>query len=396
MRSDGGRPCTVSNSVELDGTVTFGSSPSAVGPITFDRRAGGATTLKRDSRLVISNTTTWEQPFSGDHQVVKDGTGTLVLAGDTRVKEVIVEHGGLRVTGTLTCEKLEIKEGGTLSGPGRHPLPEHHQPRGGHQFRVQPHPQRQGNRGPGCTVPRITPAGRCSFLCTAPSGTRTITARAAPIWPICWACCWSCLSSIRVHFSTEAYQEGGIVKDGTPVSPDQWTYTFIQPVVDEMCRREGHTLPYYLVGHSAGAQFLNRMSAFLPGHPARIVAANPGSLIFPTRNQKYPYGFGGLPDSLSNDDAIKRYLAAPLTLYLGTDDVKSDYLPTDDAAMAQGATRIDRGRNCYAMAKKLAESRGWPFAWRIVEADGLGHGSLPMWKHKNAQDAVLGSSKPTR
>lgn len=44
----------------------------------------------------------------------------------------------------------------------------------------------------------------------------------------------------------------------------------------------------------------------------------PPTNLFPTKDQPFGYGFGGLPEALSNDAVLKAYLAAPLTLYLGT------------------------------------------------------------------------------
>jgi pimeloyl-ACP methyl ester carboxylesterase len=151
------------------------------------------------------------------------------------------------------------------------------------------------------------------------------------------------------------------------------------------------TLPYYLIGHSAGGQFLVRMAAFLPGEARRIVASNPGSDLFPTRDQPFGYGFGGLPESLSDDKVLKAYLAAPLTLYLGTDDIypRPSFDDSPDG-MRQGQHRLERGRNCYAFAKALAQQKGWPFNWRKVETPGIGHDAAFMFAAKEVEDALFG------
>ena len=132
-------------------------------------------------------------------------------------------------------------------------------------------------------------------------------------------------------------------------------------------------MPYFIIGHYAGGQILTRITAFMPGDAHRIIAANPGSLLFPTRDQSYPYGFGGLPSELSGDEQIQAYLAAPLTLYLGTADLLDKDLDLGEAAMHQGKTRLERGLACFAMAQTLAKQRGWPFHWHLVEAPNLGH-----------------------
>lgn len=61
-----------------------------------------------------------------------------------------------------------------------------------------------------------------------------------------------------------------------------------------------------------------------------------------------------------------------------------------DNAKRQGATRIERGRACYAAARELAEARGWQFNWRLVEAVGVGHDSGRLFAHENAGLAIFG------
>lgn len=195
------------------------------------------------------------------------------------------------------------------------------------------------------------------------------------------------------RFPSARYQRGGLVgADGQAQPPEKWTYAIVPKIVAHVRAQEGKpALPYYYIGHSAGGQFLVRLAAFLPAEAVRIVAANPGSHLFPTRDQQFGYGFGGLPAELSNDEVIKRYLAAPLTIYLGTDDVYPR--PSFDAsepAMKQGQHRLERGRNCFAAAQKLARERGWGFNWRKVETPGIGHDAAFMFAAQEAQDALFG------
>ena len=139
-------------------------------------------------------------------------------------------------------------------------------------------------------------------------------------------------------------------------------------LVDAIRKHEGQpALPYYLIGHSAGGQFLMRVSGFVPTGVRRVVAANPGSDLFPELDRPFPYGFGGLPEELSDDAALKRFLAQPLTLYLGTADLGNENLPQSENANKQGAMRYERGKNCFRAAQELAKAKGWPFNWRLVE-----------------------------
>jgi pimeloyl-ACP methyl ester carboxylesterase len=196
------------------------------------------------------------------------------------------------------------------------------------------------------------------------------------------------------RFPSRAYQRGGILReDGTAAPIQEWTYSLIPPLaasVRSMVRVEG--MPYTILGHSAGGQFVMRMSAFMDTGAERLVAANPGTDLFPLRSMPFGYGFGGLPEALSNDDAIRRYLAAPLTIYLGTaDDQPDENFETSERGMAQGSGRHQRGLACYWTAKTLAESRGWTFGWRLVEAQGVGHDHEKMFNHPNCELALYGT-----
>ena len=197
----------------------------------------------------------------------------------------------------------------------------------------------------------------------------------------------------RERFSTARYQRGGLVgEDGRARPPEEWTYATVPRIVAFVRAAEAKpTLPYYLIGHSAGGQFLVRLAAFMPGEAVRIVAANPGSHLFPTRDQDFGYGFGGLPATLSNDAVLQRYLAAPLTFYLGTDDIyPRPSFDDSPAGMRQGAHRLERGRACFAFAEKLARERGWTFNWRKVETPGIGHNAAFMFAAKEVEDALFG------
>ncbi len=195
------------------------------------------------------------------------------------------------------------------------------------------------------------------------------------------------------RFPSLRYQRGGLLTEQGQAQPSEaWTYAFIPKIVAHVRGLEAKpSLPYYLIGHSAGGQFLVRLAAFMPGDATRIVAANPGSHLFPDRTQKFGYGFGGLPPGLSNDDVLRRYLAAPLTIYLGTGDNTPEHsFDASPEGMKQGPHRYARGRACFATAQKLAKERGWAFNWRKVETPGIGHEGAFMFAAKEAGDALFG------
>ncbi|HEX5053397.1 MAG TPA: hypothetical protein VFZ65_16590 [Planctomycetota bacterium] len=195
------------------------------------------------------------------------------------------------------------------------------------------------------------------------------------------------------RFPSRAYQRGGVQReDGSAAPPNEWTYARIPELAAAMRARTGRPdAQLYVIGHSAGGQFVMRMSAFQDTGAVRLVAANPGSDLFPSTELKFGYGFGGLPKELANDDRLRAYLAAPLTLYLGTaDDHADDYFDKSAEAMQQGAGRHQRGLAAYWSARTLAAQRGWPFAWRLVEAPGIEHDHTKMFEHANCAVALFG------
>jgi hypothetical protein len=88
---------------------------------------------------------------------------------------------------------------------------------------------------------------------------------------------------------------------------------------------------------------------------------------------------------------LRRFFAAPLTLYLGTADTtprkKFDGSP---AAMKQGPHRLARNRNFFELARRIARERGWPFHWRKVETPGIEHDAAEMFAAKEVEDALFG------
>lgn len=203
----------------------------------------------------------------------------------------------------------------------------------------------------------------------------------------------------RQRFPTWRYNGGGIARyadrrDSHRVETEpesQWTVRILLDIIERARQDEGRPdLPYYLLGHSAGGQLLSRFAAFVPGSAQRIVIANPSTYVWPTREVDFPFGFGGLPDALGNDDAIRRYLAQPVTIFLGTADVKRDRnLNVGDNAMRQGANRYERGMHAFRIARAVAENNGWRFNWKLVEVPAVGHSARRMYASPRAEAALF-------
>jgi poly(3-hydroxybutyrate) depolymerase len=201
----------------------------------------------------------------------------------------------------------------------------------------------------------------------------------------------------ETQFPDRAYNHGNVLVQGKVQPKDKWTFSLVSKLIEKIRASEGRAeMPYYLLGHSGGGQFVERLMALTELKPIRAVAANPGSHLFPSRELDFPYGFGGLPQTLSDDNALKAYLAAPLTIYLGTADTDPNDpdLDRSKTALQEGPNRLVRGHRCFDLAKELAAIKGWDFNWRMAEATGVGHSAGKMFSQSACNEALFGTHGP--
>jgi len=184
------------------------------------------------------------------------------------------------------------------------------------------------------------------------------------------------------RFTVPLYQRGAVAPDGVFVPPGKRTVDLVAPLVawaEMACASPD--LPHALLGHSAGGQFLSRVAAFAPTPATRYVIANPSTWVLPSLGDAVPYGFGGTPNA---EAALRAYLALPITALLGTEDIGTNNLASEPEAVAQGTTRLERGRNTFAKAKATAAALGCRFAWSYAEVPGVGHDSARMFDSPQA------------
>jgi poly(3-hydroxybutyrate) depolymerase len=193
------------------------------------------------------------------------------------------------------------------------------------------------------------------------------------------------------------YNSAGLVRqrfaggddDFTLEPEDQWTAKRVLQLVDAARQTEGRPdLAYLLLGHSAGAQMLSRVAAFSPTAARGILIANPSSFVWPSRDRRFPYGVGGLPESMSSDAALRRYLAQPVTVLTGTADTGPKDLDTRPGAMAQGENRHARALAFYREAERLARSRRWEFSWQLYTVPSVAHSAKDMYAARPTATAV--------
>jgi pimeloyl-ACP methyl ester carboxylesterase len=200
----------------------------------------------------------------------------------------------------------------------------------------------------------------------------------------------------RKRFPVWRYQTGGIVRDQRAdgefaAEPEsrRMGATFLA-LIDAVRVLEGRPqLGYSLIGHSAGGQTLSRFAAFTAHQARRIVIANPSTWLWPSTQERFPFGFGGLPPAMAGDEVLRRYLAQPITLLLGTADTeRGPDLNISPGAERQGPNRLARGHAAFRAARDLAQARGWPFHWTLVEVPGVGHSGRRMIGSEQAATAL--------
>jgi hypothetical protein len=189
----------------------------------------------------------------------------------------------------------------------------------------------------------------------------------------------------RDRFPTWRYQRGGVVEHGRFLPPGHRTVDFVAPLIGWARGVSAQpNLPYALIGHSAGAQFLSRVAAYTAPDAAHIVIANPSSWVLPSLVEDAPYGFGKVPQA---EQALRAYLARPITVLLGGADTHTHNLSTEPEAVAQGTNRLERGRNTFVSAEKVAREHGWAFGWTEAEVSGVGHSATRMFASTKAAAA---------
>jgi poly(3-hydroxybutyrate) depolymerase len=202
-----------------------------------------------------------------------------------------------------------------------------------------------------------------------------------------------CLFVVAPLFDRQAfpgwrYQRGGIVKGAAVQDARDFSGRVVLDLIAWVRQQEGRPIAYSLFGHSAGGQFLDRLAAFVPTEARRIVVANPGSYVFPSLEIDAPFGLGKVYSGTQGEAALRRYLEQPLTIYLGQGDTRDDERNDYPEALAQGASRYQRGVNVFDAAKTLAQTRGWQFNWRLIELPGVGHNARKMLAAPQASEAL--------
>jgi len=183
---------------------------------------------------------------------------------------------------------------------------------------------------------------------------------------------------------SEGYNLGRMQdSEGAVLPEEQWAFTVIEDVFDEVRRRFGSTRESYTIyGHSAGAQFVHRFLLFAPD--ARFdaaVSANAGWYTMPSDEVAFPYGLRTETGAiLVSEERIRDAVERPVVILLGEEDndPEASHLRRNEEADAQGLHRFERGHAFFETARERADEFGAAFNWSIQSVPGVGHSNARM------------------
>ena len=161
---------------------------------------------------------------------------------------------------------------------------------------------------------------------------------------------------------------------------EKWAFSAIEHLFDEV--RDGQA-DYRIFGHSAGAQFIQRMMLFRPDHRAAVaVAANPGWYTMPEwrkdrKAMAFPYS---LVDAKVGEAELRRALERRFVLMVGEKDNDPDdeNLNKTEGAMKQGQDRVERAETFFKAATAAAADLGVKLGWEFMEVPATAHDGAAM------------------
>jgi predicted esterase len=188
------------------------------------------------------------------------------------------------------------------------------------------------------------------------------------------------------YYPGDAYMFGNMTDAAGKMLPKTaWALTAVERLFD-VVRDEMklNRTEYDIVGFSGGAQFVHRLTLFVPeARFRRAVAASGARYAMPSWLDKFPYG---LADSPTDRAALGRAFSRDLVVLLGDRDVAditnrdtTDQTTGDPAdSRTQGTTRFARGLRFFAMATDEAVALSVPLRWELRIVPGVAHSPAPM------------------
>jgi len=189
-------------------------------------------------------------------------------------------------------------------------------------------------------------------------------------------------------FPKSRYQFGGVFRQGKKLPSSVWSVNYVDLIVEWVRKEENSNLPFSLIGHSAGGQFLSRVAAFTDIKARNIIIANPSTYVWPALTDNAPFGLGKLYPKSQKEKILARYLKAPVIIVLGEKDTGSSGRDDSPKAIRQGQTRYERGRAVFSAAQKISQEKKYILNWKLITLEGVGHSSKMVFQSPEVVNAL--------
>jgi len=189
-------------------------------------------------------------------------------------------------------------------------------------------------------------------------------------------------------FNLNAYNLGNLFLDGenpslsTRVPEDEWTFSLVPRlwmfIQNQTGTQQAHP---FVLGHSAGAQFLHRLLLFKPDFQIqKAVISAAGWYTLPDFLVDYPYG---LQLTTATPAGVSQFFGSRVFIQVGSNDNNPNAasLRRTPEADAQGLNRLERAQYFYQTCTQTAQQTGASFSWSFHIAPGLNHNFGPAIVH---------------
>lgn len=196
-----------------------------------------------------------------------------------------------------------------------------------------------------------------------------------------------CPELSKSDFPFWEYQYGNIYdKENKKFNPkDVWTFNLIEELFDFVREeRKMRVGSYCIFGHSAGAQFVQRMVLFMPESRFSLAIAN-GAGWYTLPNFKYSFyrDLSGLKGSPVTGEGLKKAFEKKLIILMGDKDFVTKTSPASYAATKHKWDRVWRAKFFYKEAHARSEQMGAEFNWIYK--------TVPDADHNNPKHALWAS-----
>lgn len=191
-----------------------------------------------------------------------------------------------------------------------------------------------------------------------------------------WARRLGCIL-VAPHFSARRFPDYQRLGRTARLGPGGRADLTLMRIVHEVRATLGlECVPWFMFGHSGGAQFVQRFVLVHPREVARYALSAAGSYAWPDANRPFPFGCGPSPHFADLRPDLDALVHIPGLVLVGThDDARGASLrqgPRIDSV--QGATRRERAERYVAAVNRHARSAGAAPPLGLQLLLGCGHG----------------------